>query len=140
MRPEAHPPAGGTAPLEIADLTRTMAIAAQRRKTQILPPLFSMKRLYPPDPDLQNLPGNGPPPDFDFHTVGLAFDIMKPADPKTRKILDYALGWCEDRQILSRYQEKDFAPPRYVVVPNPRCAAALKKITGAGNTPKPSMF
>ena len=132
--------AGGTTSLEIADLTRTTAIAAQRRKTQILPPLFSLKRIYPPDPDLQNLPGVGPPPDFDFHTVGLAFDIMKPADPKTRKILDYALGWCEDRQILAHYEEKDFAPPRYVVFPNLRCAAALEKITEEDKIPKPSTF
>ena len=130
--------AGGTAALEIADLTRTSAIAAQRQKTKIMPPLFSFAKIYPPDPDSQDLPGIGPPPGFDFHTVGLAFDIMKPTDPKTRKILDYALGWCEDRQILWHYEEKDFTPPRYVVVPNPRFAAALKKITEAGNIPKPS--
>ena len=127
---------GGTAPLEIADLTRTIAIAAQRQKTKILPPIFSFAKIYPPDPDLQNLPGVGPLPGFDFHTVGLAFDIMKPADPKTRKILDYALGWCEDRQILWHYEEKEFTPPRYVVVPNPRYAAELQKINFSGNIPK----
>ena len=128
--------AGGTTALEIADLTRTAAIAAQRQKTKILPPLFSFARIYPPDSDLQNLSGVGPPPGFDFHTVGLAFDMGKPADPKMRKILDYALGWCADRQILWHYEEKDFTPPRYVVVPNPRYAAELKKITGADNIPK----
>ena len=131
---------GGTAALEVADLTRTAKLSTQRQKTRLLPPLFTLKRIFPPDPDLKTLLGTGPPPDFDFHTVGLSFDIVKPADPKTRKILDYALGWCADRQISWHYEEKDFSPARYVVIPNPRYAAALQIIQKAGNIPKLSAF
>ena len=128
--------AGGTGPIEIGDLTRTKIISEERRKTRLLPPIIPLKRIFPPDPDALHLPGNGPLPGFDFHDAGLAFDVMKPADPKRKRILDYALGWCEDRQILWHYEEKDFAPARYVVVPNPRYSNALKKCDSAGNIPK----
>ncbi len=120
--------AGGATNLEVADLTRTNILSEQRKKAKRLLPVIPPKRIFPPEADSKDFPGIGPPPGFDFHTAGIAFDILRPDDPKTRKILDYALGQCEDREILWHYEEKDFTPARCVIVPNPRYAAALRDL------------
>ena len=132
----AYRQVGGTALLETDALTETPALAAKYTALQKRKPRRSVKpvRLYPPDPDAKKLPGTGPPPDFDFHTAGLAFNLRVPADSQQHKLLAYALGYLEDRQILWHYEEKEFLPAFYVVFPNPRYTDALTGITSADVT------
>ena len=73
----AYKQAGGKAPLLIGDMTVTPEYAALIRAAH--PPKLSLQPLFPPDPNLKTLPGGGPPTDFDYHTTGLAFDILRPA-------------------------------------------------------------
>ena len=116
----AYREAGGTETLQIGDTTLTQAVLTQRRTIRaILPHLPRPQHIWPPDPDAKVLPGNGPPPDFDFHTIGAAFDVLRPKDALQRKILDYALGTLEDRQALTRYEDKKAVPPHCIVIANP---------------------
>lgn len=114
---------GGRLRLRLGDMTLTAAESQKLRMMRRLPP---PQPPWPPDPDAQHLPGGGPPPDFDYHTTGLAFDILWPENPRDRKILDYAIGFWEDRQVLARREERDTGPRRWHLVPNPRYAAALR--------------
>jgi hypothetical protein len=82
----------------------------------------------PPPPEHRTLPGGGPPPDFDFHTTGLAFDLLRPANNRERKVLEYALGYLSDRHALWWMDDKERGPRHYHVVPNPRFRNALGEI------------
>ncbi|HLV79848.1 MAG TPA: hypothetical protein VKT32_06175, partial [Chthonomonadaceae bacterium] len=125
--------AGGPGTLEIGELTHTLSYAQQQRRLHPPPP--PRGPLWPPDPVEQALPGGGPPPDFDFHTTGLAFDILRPATARQRAMLEYALGYLADRDVAAWIEAKDRGGRRYHVVPNPRYAAALARITSAAVVP-----
>ena len=102
------------------------------------PALITRGAPWPPPTDAGTLPGGGPPEDFDFHTTGIALDLLKPADPGRRKRLDYALGFLEDRRIVWRTHKKAGErgqPPHYHVVPNPRHAGTLSRIAASGRVP-----
>lgn len=96
------------------------------------PPKPTLAPPYPPDPELKTLPGGGPPADFDYHTTGLAADILAPKTKWEREVLEYALAYLEERQIVAVTEAKDYNEPRYHLVPNPRYADALSKIGQAG--------
>lgn len=114
---------GGRLRLRLGDMTLT---TAESQKLRLMRRLPSPKPPWPPDPDALPPPGGGPPPDFDYHTTGLAFDLLWPEDPRDRKILDYAIGFWEDRQVLARREERDAGPRRWHLVPNPRYATTLR--------------
>lgn len=118
--------AGMTAPLAIGDLTLTAPLVAQKRL--LFPPKPLPLPLWPPGPDAKILPGGGPPADFDFHTTGLAFDILRPADAKQRKTLEYVLDGCAERQIFSVTEAKTEGERRYHIVPNPLYAKPLAQL------------
>jgi len=121
----AYRRAGGSGRLTVGDLTLTQADLD--RAKALRPPVVTGP-LWPPDPDAGKRPGGGPPPDFDFHVTGFAFDILTPSNARQRKILEYALGYFADREILWWMDEARYGPRRYHVVPNPRYAAALASI------------
>lgn len=117
---------GITLPLTIGDLTLTTPLALRAR--ELAPPKPLKPPLWPPDPARLHPPGDGPPPDFDFHTTGIAFDILRPTDEKQRKALEYALDSLEDRRILAYADAKDHNERRYHVVPNPAHSDALSRM------------
>jgi hypothetical protein len=136
----AYRNAGGRERLTVGDMTRTQADLERMRA---LPPPSRRSRadkrrarprqspsgpLWPPDLDAKNLPGGGPPADLDFHTTGLAFDLLRSADRTQWKTLEYALGWLCDRHILWWREETEGGSRRYHVVPNPQYAATLARI------------
>jgi hypothetical protein len=104
-------------------LTLTKTYSENARKKFAL--AMTTQSLLPPPANADILIGGGPPGDFDFHTTGLAFDILPPKEPLQRKTLENALGWLSDRHILWWREEKDKAGLRYHAVPNPRYAADL---------------
>jgi hypothetical protein len=124
---------GGKTPLVVGDMTVTPEYSARLRAAH--PPKPSLQPLFPPDPDLKALPGGGPPAEFDYHTTGLAFDLLRPAAPNDWKTLEYALGYLEERQIIAVTEAKDNDERRYHIVPNPRYAVALSKIAQTGQMP-----
>lgn len=127
--------AGGSETLLVGDMTLTQA-DVDRAKRLAPPPRKGP--LAPPDPDARTLPGGGPPPDFDYHVTGRAFDIARPAAARQRKILDYALGYLEDRRICWRTEaEERGGGRRWHVVPNPRHDEALARIGRTGQAPVP---
>ena len=125
---------GGPGQLTIGDMALTQEYVARSRAQHPPPP--PKGPIWPPDPEAHALPGNGPPPDFDFHTTGLAFDILRPSNPRQRRVLEYALGYFEDRQILAWIDAKDRGERRYHVVPNPYYAEALAEIASTGQMPE----
>jgi hypothetical protein len=122
---------GGTERLRLGNLTVSPQTLARQRAAQ--PP--APKPPLPPDPLLPRLPGGGLEPDFDFHTTGLAFDILRPSDDKQRKLLEYAIGYLQDRQILWHMEEKESGPRRYHVVPSPVLSQALATLATSGKMP-----
>ncbi len=117
---------GGTLPLTVGDLTLTTPLAVRAR--ELAPPKPLKPPLWPPDNARMHPPGDGPPPDFDFHTTGIAFDLVRPTDDNQRKTLEYALDSLEDRRILAYADAKDHNERRYHIVPNPAHADALSKM------------
>lgn len=69
------------------------------------------------------------PSTFDFHTTGLAIDIRKPQAKRDAKILDYVLGWMEDREMIWRLYRRNAQPPCHHFVPNPTFADALRSLS-----------
>jgi hypothetical protein len=121
---------GGKQALWIETDWLSQARAAELRAVQL-----QTVPLHPTPPDQILLPlADTLPPDFDFHTTGLALDIRKPDSLLDRKILDYALGWLEDREIIWRLDRKNAQPPSHHFVPNPRFADALRSRSSAGGT------
>lgn len=137
----AYRQCGGQLPLTLHDLALTTQIDQQRRAKKALsaaahPPASPpLRALWPPDPDAATLPGGGPPADFDYHTLGAAFDIERPSSERNRKILEYALGYFEERGIVTSSERKDTSARCYHVVANPRYTRALTKIALSGKTP-----
>lgn len=118
--------AGGQGTLEVGDMAVPAFIADREpegRPTR-LPPGFEGA-----------LPGGGPPPDFDYHTTGLAFDLWRPADATARKRLEYALGYLSDRGALWWRGIDDAHGRRYHVVPNPARGRALAAIDSPAVAP-----
>lgn len=120
---------GGGIPLTLGDLALTTPLALLARTLAPLKP--PKPPFWPPDADRLHPPGDGPPPDFDFHTTGIAFDILRPTDEKQRKTLEYSLDYLEDRQILAYADAKDHNERRYHIVPNPAHADALARLAVA---------
>jgi hypothetical protein len=117
---------GSGLPVTVGDLTLTEPLALRARA--LAPPKPLRPPLWPPDPDRLHPPGDGPSPDFDFHTTGIAFDILRPTGEKQRKALEYALDVLEDRRILAYADAKDHKERRYHIVPNPAHADALARL------------
>ncbi len=129
----AYRQAGGVSPLTTGDLALTPAYGLQVRALH--PPRPSLLPVYPPDPESKTLPGGGPPADFDYHTTGLAFDILRPALSADAKTLDYALSVLEERGIIAVTEARDNGERRWHIVPNPRYAYALTRIATTGQAP-----
>jgi hypothetical protein len=121
---------GGSAGVLIAgDLSLTQEDVNRRGGPARAYPLPPRGRpLLPPLPDARTLSGGlGPHEDFDYHTAGLAFDLLRPDNDRERKVLEYVLGYFADRDILWWREEVsvDGSGRRYHVVPNKRFAASL---------------
>jgi hypothetical protein len=117
---------GAVDPLRTGDLTLPRTYLDQERRLH--PPRTSLRPLLPPDPDLDALPGGGPPADFDFHTTGLAFDLLRPQRPTDARILAYVLDTLEARGVLSWMEARDRGERRLHVVPSPRYRVPLTRV------------
>jgi hypothetical protein len=120
---------GGKLPLVTGDLARTASDPPLAAPTPAAAPG------WPPDPGAGTLPGGGPSPDLDFHTTGLAFDLLRPAAARDWKTLEYALGILSDRHVLWWRDERGGGRRRYHVVPNPRVGQALARLAAGGPLP-----
>lgn len=69
---------------------------------------------YPPRP----LPA-GVPRDPEFHSTGVTFDLQRPTDEWSRKVLEFSLGRLYDNLRISWRKEKEAGSQRYHVVVNP---------------------
>ena len=115
---------GGKEPLSIdADWLSTDELERRNRAN----PPQTTPSLLPPDTLVSPLEATLPPT-FDFHTTGLAIDIRKPEAKRDAKILDYVLGWMEDREMIWRLYRRTAQPPCHHFVPNPRFAEALRSV------------
>lgn len=131
----AYRKSGGTLRLTLGDLTRTLAYDQQNPRT-----VRNRNATAPPDPSAASLPGGGPPADFDYHTTGLAFDIVQPTDREQRKRLEYALDYLANRQVLWAMIHGDRQPATYHIVPSPRYALPLQSLAAQGSLPLLSGF
>ena len=129
----AYRQAGGKTSLVAGDLTLTPAYGAQVRALH--PPRPSLLPVYPPDPAARALPGGGPPADFDYHTTGLAFDVLRPVTALDAETLDYALSRLEEQGIVAVTEARDNGERRWHIVPNPRCADALARLARTEQAP-----
>jgi hypothetical protein len=129
----AYRRAGGPGRLQVGDMALTQSYLTLARVLH--PPLPPRGPLWPPDPEASLLPGGGPPPSFDFHVTGLAFDLLRPTAPQQRKVLEYTLGYFQDRCILQWIDARDRGERRYHIVPNPRYTLALARISASGQAP-----
>ncbi len=102
---QAYKKCGGVSPIRLLDLTRTLDLNIRRDRRIAAstppPPSFAPgKPLWPPQP-------NPVHDQFDFHTDGLEFDIERPANTEDRMIMDYCIGYFEDRGILLRMESSE---------------------------------
>ncbi len=111
---------GGIGALTAGDLTLTQKYVDRARLLH--PPKPPRPPIYPPDPDADLCIGGGPPRRFDYHTVGLAFDLLRPTADRDRKILAYTLDRLEARGLLSAIEARDHDDRRYHIVPHPAYA------------------
>jgi hypothetical protein len=129
---QAYKKCGGASQIRLTDLTRSVELNGLRYKrlaaSKQAPPSFEPgKPLWPPKP-------NPVHDEFDFHTIGLEFDIERPADPDDRMILDYCIGYFEDRGIILRMESK--ASNSWEILPNPKYDTALETIAKKGKPPQ----
>ena len=128
---------GGSGELTVGDSVLTFERTAATRA--LAAARDARRRGNRPPPDLSNLPGGGPPADTNYHEMGLALDIKRPTDARNRKILEYALGWLADRQILWwRTDDIDSGGEgrrHYHFIPNPRYRIPLEQIARKGKLP-----
>jgi len=138
LRPEAagalalavreHRAAGGRGPLLVGDTALSQKEAERVRQSMARE---QAARGLPPPPE--PLWGGGPPPDFNYHATGLAFDLLAPQDPPPRRLLEYALSQLSDRDILwwrSAGLDTAGETPHFHVVPNPHYSRALSRLVG----------
>ncbi len=133
MVAQAYRAAGGRPPLKVGDMALTndyLKLAAAQPDR-----VSTSSQSWPPDPIDTNPPGGGPPPSFDYHVTGLAFDLVRPDDKPTRIRLEYALGYFSDRGILWWTTEKSKPGRPYHVVPNPQYVRDLANIANGGRLP-----
>ena len=109
---------GGMNSLETGDLTLTQEYVDRARVLH--PPKPPRPPIFPPDPDADQCIGGGPARRFDYHTVGLVFDIFRPKDERDRKILAYTFDRLEALGLLSAIEAKDRDERRFHIVPHPR--------------------
>lgn len=93
---------GGREPLRVLSMVQTNAYRS----------LWNAR--YPDKP----LPP-GIPKDPEFHSTGLCFDLQRPADDWSRKVLEYSLGRLYDTLRISWRKENEGGSLRYHVVVNP---------------------
>ncbi len=117
---------GGQGLLTAGDLTLTQEYVDRARLLH--PPKPLPPPVFPPVPEADAAIGGGPPRRFDYHTTGLVFDILRPREDKTRKILEYALDRLEARGLLSAIQAKDHDDRRYHIVPHPAYAEVFARM------------
>ena len=129
----AYRQAGGKTPLVAGDLTLTPAYGAQVRALH--PPRPSLLPILPPDTAARTLPGGGPPAAFDYHTTGLAFDVLRPVSALDAETLDYALSRLEERGVVAVTEARDNGERRWHIVPNPRYADALIRVARTEQAP-----
>ncbi len=128
---KAYKKCGGASPIRLLDLTRTLDLNLRRDRrigeSKSAPPSFEPgKPLWPPLP-------NPVHDQFDYHTGGLEFDIERPANATDRMIMDYCIGYFEDRGIILRMESKE--ENAWLIVPNPKYAKALGDIAQKGKVP-----
>ena len=125
--------AGGNSDLTTGDLTLTQEYVDHARVLHPAKP--APLPLFPPDPDAEATAGGGPPRRFDYHTTGLVFDILRPADDPARKILEYTLDRMEAQGMLAAIQAKDRGERRFHVVPHPAYASVFAQIAATIKPP-----
>lgn len=107
----------GAGPLQTADLTLTQEYIDRARILH--PPRPARPPIFPPDPDADATIGGGPPRRFDYHMTGIAFDLVRPINPRDRKILEYTLDNMAARGLLAYIDAKDRDLRRYHIIPHP---------------------
>lgn len=93
---------GGREPLRVLAMVQTKSYRAK------------WNARYPDKP----LPP-GVPKDPEYHTTGLCFDLKRPTDDWSRKVLEYSLGRLYDTLRISWRQENEGGSRRYHVTVNP---------------------
>jgi len=125
----AYRKCGGASQIRILDLTRTLDLNLRRdrRLAASRPPIAAVdKPKWPPPED--------PITDqFDYHISGIEFDIERPMNENDRMIMDYCIGYFEDRGIVMRIESKE--ENAWQIVPNPKYANALDDISQKGKLP-----
>ena len=128
---QAYKRCGGASQIKLLSLTRSLELNGMRDKR--------IGETKPPQPSFQAGKPLWPPQDkslhdqFDYHTIGLEFDIERPANARDRMIMDYCIGYFEDRGIVLRMESK--AENAWLIVPNPKYAKALNEIEQNGKLP-----
>ncbi len=110
---------GGKSVVTVSDTVRTLEQNVQQASQSRV-----MLSRYPPA-DVQ--------PSFDFRTVGVAFDLVKPTDKADRKILDYCIGYFEDRNIVVRTESAN--RDKWQCVPNPSFSSVLAGLADGTEIP-----
>jgi hypothetical protein len=129
---EAYRKCGGAAQIRLPNLTRTIDLNLRRDRriaaSKPAPASFEPgKPLWPPQPDPTH-------DQFDYHISGIEFDIERPENANDRMIMDYCIGYLEDRGIILRMDSKE--ENAWQIVPNPKYANALEDISQKGKLPK----
>jgi hypothetical protein len=116
---------GARDPLTAADLTLPQSYLDLDRKLH--PPLPTLHLPMPPDETL--LPGGGPPADFDYHTTGLAFDLVRPHRPADARILAWILDTLQAQGLLSYMIHREMGEHLLHIVPSPRFQIPLARLS-----------
>ena len=137
MLASAYRQAGGVSRLVLGDCALTEDYVAVKRARFAAPPA---KYPMPPDPEISRVIRPDPAMRADYHTIGVPFDILHPADRTQRKVLEYALGYFKDRGIMAWREENTGTEPKhYHVVPNPAFSEEFKKISPGGPLDLPGL-
>ncbi|MDE2127601.1 MAG: transglycosylase SLT domain-containing protein [Armatimonadetes bacterium] len=123
--------AGGQARLQLGDLTIT--VAYQRLQVAKWPDSLQAQ----PAPEMPDGSATvGPPPAFNYHTTGIAADVLQPKSRLEQLRLLWALGALSDRGIIAWVRSSSGGPARYHLVPNPAYRLALQKVASTGKLPR----
>lgn len=99
---------GGREPLKVLSMVQTNAYRS----------VWNAR--YPEKP----LPA-GVPKDPEYHTTGLTFDLQRPSDEWSRKVLEFSMGRLYDSLRISWRKEVEGGSRRYHVVVNPEYKAEM---------------